>query len=172
MLIIEKSRKNRQQGRQVATPDAQYTTEISADLLRDDEPALPDVSELQVVRHYTQLSQKNFSIDTHFYPLGSCTMKYNPKACNTLATLPQFLNRHPLSGENFGQGILSCLFDLQQILKDQIIQLNDQVADLRADKQTLNDQIKFLQGQFGSRLIEDKTKPKKQKKKSKKKNKK
>ncbi|MBT4837905.1 MAG: aminomethyl-transferring glycine dehydrogenase subunit GcvPB [Methylococcales bacterium] len=118
MLIIEKSRKNRQQGRQVATPDAQYTTEISADLLRDDEPALPDVSELQVVRHYTQLSQKNFSIDTHFYPLGSCTMKYNPKACNTLATLPQFLNRHPLSGENFGQGILSCLFDLQQILKN------------------------------------------------------
>ena len=62
--------------------------------------------------------------------------------------------------------------DLQQILKDQIIQLKDQVADLRADKQTLNDQIKFLQGQFGSRLIEDKTKPKKQKKKSKKKNKK
>ena len=58
---------------------------------------LPEVSELQAVRHYTRLSQLNFSIDTHFYPLGSCTMKYNPRACNQYAMLPEFLGRHPLA---------------------------------------------------------------------------
>ena len=73
---------------------------------------------MQAVRHYTRLSQKNFSIDTHFYPLGSCTMKYNPRACNTLAMLPGFLQRHPLSPDNLSQGFLSCMYDLQEILKN------------------------------------------------------
>jgi glycine dehydrogenase subunit 2 len=86
--------------------------------LRQDQPLLPEASEMDVVRHYTKLSQKNFSIDTHFYPLGSCTMKYNPRACNTLAMLPQFLARHPLAPESTGQGTLACLHDLQEILKD------------------------------------------------------
>jgi hypothetical protein len=66
---------------------------------------LPEVSELDAVRHYTRLSQLNFSIDTHFYPLGSCTMKYNPRACNTLAMLPQFLGRHPLAPDETGPGL-------------------------------------------------------------------
>ncbi|MGB5305878.1 MAG: aminomethyl-transferring glycine dehydrogenase subunit GcvPB, partial [Gammaproteobacteria bacterium] len=79
---------------------------------------LPAVSELQVVRHYTRLSQKNFSIDTQFYPLGSCTMKYNPRACNTLAMLPGFLARHPLAPESAGQGFLACMHELQEILKE------------------------------------------------------
>jgi glycine dehydrogenase subunit 2 len=70
------------------------------------------------VRHFTRLSQKNFSIDTQFYPLGSCTMKYNPRACNTLAMLPGFLARHPLAPESMGQGFLACMYDLQEILKD------------------------------------------------------
>jgi len=78
---------------------------------------LPEVSELQVVRHYTRLSQMNFSIDTQFYPLGSCTMKYNPRACNSLAMLPEFLGRHPLAPASTGQGILACLFELQEMLK-------------------------------------------------------
>ncbi len=91
---------------------------IPAALLRRDQPLLPEASEMDVVRHYTRLSQKNFSIDTHFYPLGSCTMKYNPRACNQLAMLPQFLARHPLAPESTGQGVLSCLYDLQEILKD------------------------------------------------------
>ena len=73
---------------------------------------------MDAVRHYTRLSQKNFSIDTHFYPLGSCTMKYNPRACNTLAMLPQFLARHPLAPEDTGQGFLACLYELQEILKE------------------------------------------------------
>src|SRR5689334_10511407 len=76
-------------------------------LRRKSPPALPEVSELQAVRHYTRLSQKNFSIDTHFYPLGSCTMKYNPRACNTLAMLPEFLARHPLAPAERSQGFLA-----------------------------------------------------------------
>ena len=79
---------------------------------------LPEVSELQAVRHFTRLSQLNFSIDTHFYPLGSCTMKYNPKACNQYAMLPELLNRHPLAPESTGQGILQILFELQEMLKE------------------------------------------------------
>ena len=82
------------------------SADVPAALRRRTRPLLPEVSELQVVRHYTRLSQLNFSIDTHFYPLGSCTMKYNPKACNTLAMLPKFLSRHPLSPESAGQGFL------------------------------------------------------------------
>src|SRR6187431_375875 len=86
--------------------------------LRTEPPLLPEVSELQAVRHYTRLSQLNFSIDTHFYPLGSCTMKYNPKACNQYAMLPELLNRHPLAPESTGQGILQILFELQEMLKE------------------------------------------------------
>jgi glycine dehydrogenase subunit 2 len=80
-------------------------------------PPLPEVSELQAVRHYTRLSQLNFGIDTHFYPLGSCTMKYNPRACNALAMLPGFLGRHPLAHAATGQGVLGCLFELQEMLR-------------------------------------------------------
>ena len=81
-------------------------------------PRLPEVSELEVVRHFTRLSQLNFSIDTNFYPLGSCTMKYNPKACNQYAMLPEFLARHPLAPESAGQGVLECLYELQEMLKE------------------------------------------------------
>ena len=87
-------------------------------LRRKEPPRLPEVSEMQAVRHFTRLSQKNFSIDTHFYPLGSCTMKYNPRACNSLAMLPEFLARHPLAPESHSQGFLACMYDLQEILKE------------------------------------------------------
>ncbi len=89
------------------------------DALRRKQPAqLPEVSELQAVRHFTRLSQLNFSIDTHFYPLGSCTMKYNPRACNELAMLPEFLSRHPLGPDSAGQGFLACMYELQEMLKE------------------------------------------------------
>ena len=91
---------------------------IPANLRRAAAPKLPEVSELQAVRHFTRLSKLNFSIDTHFYPLGSCTMKYNPRACNSLAMLPQFLGRHPLAPTSHGQGFLACMYELQEILKD------------------------------------------------------
>ena len=90
---------------------------IPAAYLRGDVPALPEVSELQVVRHFTRLSQQNFSIDTQFYPLGSCTMKYNPRACNALALLPGFAERHPLGPVSHGQGFLACMYELQEMLK-------------------------------------------------------
>jgi len=79
-LIFEKSRGGRRAFAQA--PVAKSDIDIPASFLRQDRPGLPEASELQVVRHYTRLSQKNFSIDTQFYPLGSCTMKYNPRACN------------------------------------------------------------------------------------------
>jgi glycine dehydrogenase subunit 2 len=90
---------------------------VPAALRRAQRPLLPEVSELDVVRHYTRLSQLNFSIDTHFYPLGSCTMKYNPKACNAAALLPEFAGRHPLSSVTRGQGFLACMYELQEMLK-------------------------------------------------------
>ena len=96
---------------------AAATDDLPAALIRQSPPVLPEVSELQVVRHFTRLSQLNFSIDTHFYPLGSCTMKYNPRAANKLAMLPGFLDRHPLEPEAHSQGLLECLFDLQEMLK-------------------------------------------------------
>ncbi|HUY83070.1 MAG TPA: aminomethyl-transferring glycine dehydrogenase subunit GcvPB [Steroidobacteraceae bacterium] len=98
--------------------DAQATADLPAHLRRRRRAALPEASELDVVRHFTRLSQRNFCIDTHFYPLGSCTMKYNPKACNELAMLPGFLGRHPLAPAASSQGVLACLYDLQEILKD------------------------------------------------------
>lgn len=90
---------------------------VPAAYARKKNAALPEVSELQAVRHYTQLSQKNFSIDSHFYPLGSCTMKYNPRAAHCLAQLPGFLHRHPLAGLEHSQGVMACLFELQELLK-------------------------------------------------------
>src|ERR1700685_4416661 len=86
-------------------------------LRRRRRPLLPEVSELDAVRHYTRLSQLNFSIDTHFYPLGSCTMKYNPRACNAAALLPEFAGRHPLAPVEHGQGFLACMYELQEMLK-------------------------------------------------------
>src|SRR5579863_4054450 len=94
------------------------TDSIPPTLRRAQRPLLPAVSELDVVRHYTRLSQLNFSIDTHFYPLGSCTMKYNPKACNAAALLPEFAGRHPLASDSSGQGFLACMYELQEMLKE------------------------------------------------------
>jgi glycine dehydrogenase subunit 2 len=114
-LIFEKSRPGRHATAQA--PSAPDDAGIPQEFLRQDQPLLPQVSELQVVRHFTRLSQQNFSIDTHFYPLGSCTMKYNPRACNSLAMLPGFVNRHPLGPVEHGQGFLRCMFELQEMLK-------------------------------------------------------
>ncbi|HET9701908.1 MAG TPA: aminomethyl-transferring glycine dehydrogenase subunit GcvPB [Burkholderiales bacterium] len=117
MLIFERSRPGRRSPHH-APGGGSDLSGLPPELLRDEPPLLPEVSELDAVRHYTRLSRKNFSIDTEFYPLGSCTMKYNPKACNTLAMLPQFLARHPLAPADTGQGFLACMFELQEMLKD------------------------------------------------------
>ena len=117
MLIFELSKPGRRNPAQApAVPDGEVR--IPQRYLRTVPPVLPEVSELDAVRHYTALSQHNYSIDTHFYPLGSCTMKYNPRACNHLAMLPQFLARHPDAPDDTGQGFLACMFELQEMLKD------------------------------------------------------
>ncbi|AGA32752.1 Glycine dehydrogenase [decarboxylating] (glycine cleavage system P2 protein) [Thioalkalivibrio nitratireducens DSM 14787] len=116
-LIFDRSRAGR-----AATAQAPRSTGVDTgipDTLRRQSPAgLPAVSEMDVVRHYTRLSQKNFSIDTQFYPLGSCTMKYNPRACNSLAMLPEFLHRHPLAPPEHSQGFLQTMFELQEMLRE------------------------------------------------------
>ncbi|MBV9696096.1 MAG: aminomethyl-transferring glycine dehydrogenase subunit GcvPB, partial [Gammaproteobacteria bacterium] len=118
-VIFEYSRPGRGARDQWPAPTAEAAlADLPAALRRAEPPPLPEVSELEAVRHFTRLSQLNFSIDTHFYPLGSCTMKYNPKACNQYAMLPEFLARHPLAPESQGQGFLECMFELQEMLKE------------------------------------------------------
>ena len=117
MLIFEQSQPGRSADAQhpAASP---VPSDIPQSLLRSTPVGLPEVSELQVVRHYTNLSRKNFSIDTQFYPLGSCTMKYNPRACHSIALMDGFANRHPYAPDMLSQGFLSCMHDLQEILAE------------------------------------------------------
>jgi glycine dehydrogenase subunit 2 len=103
--------------RQGFVPEAAGESKLPDEVLRKDELIMPRASELEVVRHFTRLSQLNFSIDTHFYPLGSCTMKYNPRVCNRLAMLPQNLGRHPLGPVEHGQGFLHTMYELQEMLQ-------------------------------------------------------
>ncbi len=112
MLIFELSKVERQARAQA--PQIQTTCyELPKEFQRTIAPKLPACSELQVVRHYTRLSRKNFSIDTNFYPLGSCTMKYNPRGVHKAASIAGFANRHPLNLEKESQGFLEALYDLQ-----------------------------------------------------------
>ncbi len=117
MLIFEQSQPGRSATAQLP-PAAETPDDLPLGLRRRSPVGLPEVSELQVVRHYTNLSRKNFSIDTNFYPLGSCTMKYNPRVCHSAAMLPGFLNRHPYAPDALSQGFLSCMHELQEILAE------------------------------------------------------
>ncbi|MGA3157618.1 MAG: aminomethyl-transferring glycine dehydrogenase subunit GcvPB [Steroidobacteraceae bacterium] len=115
-LVFEYSRPGR--GAYSLWPSAEGAAPpVPAHLRRKEPAALPAASELDIVRHYTRLSQLNFSIDTHFYPLGSCTMKYNPRACNAAALMPEFAGRHPLASTTHSQGFLACMYELQEMLK-------------------------------------------------------
>ncbi len=96
------------------TPD--LPDDIPAELLRKTPLNLPNAAELDVLRHYTRLSQKNFSIDTQFYPLGSCTMKYNPRIAHAMASLPGFARLHPDTPAPAMQGLLQVLWELQEWL--------------------------------------------------------
>jgi len=88
------------------------------DELRGDRPDFPDLSEQDVVRHFTRLSQWNFGVDSGMYPLGSCTMKYNPKTNERQASLPGFAGAHPLLPAEMSQGVLKIMFDLEQYLAE------------------------------------------------------
>lgn len=120
--IFEKSRKGRK-GVRLPLSDVPPAEPLSERLSRPLPAALPEVSELDVVRHFTRLSSLNFSVDGNFYPLGSCTMKYNPKAADHAAGLAGFTELHPLlprlpGGEDFCQGALTLIWELQEILSD------------------------------------------------------
>ncbi|WP_270583218.1 aminomethyl-transferring glycine dehydrogenase subunit GcvPB [Bacillus smithii] len=86
--------------------------------IRQEEPDLPEVSELDIMRHYTALSKRNHGVDSGFYPLGSCTMKYNPKINEDVARLEGFRHIHPLQDEETVQGSLELMYDLQEHLKE------------------------------------------------------
>src|SRR5262249_59668352 len=81
-------------------------------------PPLPEIGEIDLIRHFVNLSKRNMSIDTNFYPLGSCTMKYNPKRHERLAALPGMAQLHPLTPDAACQGMLHVLWELQNILAE------------------------------------------------------
>ena len=91
---------------------------LPQELIRKDLIGLPQLSELEVMRHYKELSDRNFCIEKGFYPLGSCTMKYNPKVNELLASLEGFTNLHPLQSDEDSQGALELMYDLQEALKE------------------------------------------------------
>ncbi len=108
-------------GRQgVSLPEAQNKAGLQSwipkTLQRQTKPRLPELSQLEIMRHFVKLSQQNHAIDTGFYPLGSCTMKYNPKICDVIGQLPGFTQLHPETPDEYAQGTLEILYRLQQIL--------------------------------------------------------
>lgn len=103
-------------GMEVPAPDVPVA-ELPAGLLRENN-GLPELSQRDVIRHFLHLSQRNFGVDSGFYPLGSCTMKYNPKIIEETARLPQFALSHPLQAPHTVQGNLTLMYELQEFLKE------------------------------------------------------
>ncbi|QOY36092.1 aminomethyl-transferring glycine dehydrogenase subunit GcvPB [Anaerobacillus isosaccharinicus] len=99
-------------------PEMDLTDVLPSGFIREEEPELPEVSELQLIRHYTALSNRNHGVDSGFYPLGSCTMKYNPKINEDIARMAGFSHIHPLQDESTVQGALELLYDLQISLEE------------------------------------------------------
>ncbi len=99
-------------------PDKAVEDLLPAEELRPEPPRLPEVSEVDVVRHFTRLSNMNHGVDNDFYPLGSCTMKYNPKVNEDVARLPGFINLHPYQAEETVQGALRLMYELQRYLAE------------------------------------------------------
>src|SRR5271168_2800291 len=112
-LIFELGHKGRANG---YFPNGRAVADyLPAEHVRGELP-LPDNSELDVIRHFTRLSQRTFSIDTGFYPLGSCTMKYNPRINDAMASLPGFRDLHPFAPDELAQGALAVMYDLERFL--------------------------------------------------------
>lgn len=112
-LSIEKSKEGK---RGLSFYKENLKTEIPEKFTRNNPPKLPQMSEFDVVRHYTRLSKYNYSVDTNFYPLGSCTMKYNPKINEEVSSFEGFTNLHPLAMENCAQGTLEIIYDAEKRL--------------------------------------------------------
>ena len=115
-LIFEKSRPGRRAGR---APDARLPVpQIPAELRRSEPPRLPEIAEPDLLRHFTELSTRNFGIDTGFYPLGSCTMKHNPRLHERVAALPGHARLHPLQDPRHAQGALELMWNLERALSE------------------------------------------------------
>ncbi len=123
-LIFEKSKPERT-GFKIPKKDVPATAKLPDNLKRKSEINLPEVSELDVIRHFSILANMNFCVDTHFYPLGSCTMKYNPKFMEKVAKFQGFEDIHPLLPQLSGggiltQGCLEILYHMEKLLNDPI----------------------------------------------------
>jgi glycine dehydrogenase subunit 2 len=116
-LVFERSRPGRRAA-SLPRPDNLAPPEIPDELRRKRPPRLPELPENEIVRHFTELTTRNFGIDTGFYPLGSCTMKYNPRVNERVAALPGFRDLHPLQDETGSQGALELMHDLQEMLTE------------------------------------------------------
>jgi len=115
-LIFEKSQAGRRAGR--VPSYGLPVPEVPASLRRAKAPRLPELAENEIVRHFTNLADRNFGIDTGFYPLGSCTMKHNPRVNERVVALPGFANLHPHQEDEGAQGALELMWELQQILAE------------------------------------------------------
>ncbi|HOK67061.1 MAG TPA: hypothetical protein PLV55_09630, partial [Anaerohalosphaeraceae bacterium] len=121
-LVFEKSSAGRR-GLRIPKSDVPTSIHLKKEYLRAQPAALPELSELDVVRHFTELSRRNYGVDTNFYPLGSCTMKYNPKVCERIASYPGFAHLHPLlpqlrGGGMLTQGALEVLYETDLMLRE------------------------------------------------------
>lgn len=118
--IFELSKPGRRAARLPAcdVPESDITALLPEEAIADVPPTLPELSEPQIVRHFVNLSTQNMSVDTHFYPLGSCTMKYNPKRNERAAAMPGFADLHPYQSEDSLQGMLELLFNMQEALQE------------------------------------------------------
>ena len=120
LTIFERS----QEGRRAFTPPVTDVPEIPiedllpADAIRATPPDLPEIAEPEIVRHYTNMSGRNFHLDEGFYPLGSCTMKYNPRLHERVAAFPGHSRLHPLQDDEYAQGALELMFRLQGALSE------------------------------------------------------
>jgi len=119
-LLFELSKSGRRGVRLPAAdvPEVPLADLLPADALADAPPPLPELTEPELVRHFTNLSTQNMSVDTHFYPLGSCTMKHNPKRNERLASLPGIIDLHPYQPADTLQGLLELLWNLQEMLAE------------------------------------------------------
>jgi glycine dehydrogenase subunit 2 len=120
LTIFEQSREGRRAfvAPELDVPEVPVSELLPADAIRSEPPELPEISEPEIVRHYNTLSKKNFDLDTGFYPLGSCTMKHNPKVNERVAALPGFSRLHPLQEPEYAQGALELMWRLQQQLSE------------------------------------------------------
>src|SRR3954452_8432203 len=120
LTVYERSREGRRAFVPPATdvPETPIDELLPADAIRRDTPDLPEISEPEIVRHYNNLSKKNFDLYTGFYPLGSCTMKHIPKLNERVASLPGFARLHPLQDAEYAQGALDLMWRLQGALAE------------------------------------------------------